>query len=107
MISFTTYFDIETGEVNSRNSSGDVGKSIRPLCYYCSFIVHQHQPDERRHMLMLSPSSSLPHVCSAFWPESVVHSLGCHSTHHPAIHPVKKEIDVKKVNARPDWLSVS
>jgi hypothetical protein len=51
-------------------------------------------------MLRLSPSSSLPHVCSAFWPESVVHSLGCHSTHHPAIHPVKKEIDVKKVNVQ-------
>jgi len=68
--------------------------TMLPLQFHCA----PQQPDERRHMLMLSPSSSLPHVCSAFWPESVVHSLGCHSTHHPAIHPGKKEIDVKKVN---------
>jgi hypothetical protein len=30
----------------------------------------------------------LPLVCFAFWPQAVVHLLGCHSTHHPASCPV-------------------
>jgi hypothetical protein len=35
--------------------------------------MHKHQPDERRHMLKLSPSSLLPPACSAFWPQVVAH----------------------------------